>query len=125
MKALTDLELKNEKQQGDLINKIKNKNTSLRAKIEQYNKEMYDNTRELEEKKAESEKIEKELRQVEEEYKMILHEQEVNKAIRDEWNSKVKKFNIHEQRIASSAKFIFMMWESWKSKKKGKKKKNK
>lgn len=63
---------------------------TLRSIINNYDEVLRKGREELEAVQTEHDQVQAKMNKIEEEYRLVLHEQEVNKAIRDEWDSKVK-----------------------------------
>lgn len=101
----------------------KNKNSiqnSLFTTINGYDSDVQNGEKTLSEAKGELDILLAQVQEKEDEYRQVLHEKEVNKALRDEWEEKIKKFKIHEQRKRAASKLIFGQWSWWKASKKKK-----
>lgn len=115
-----------EKKTEELQNKQLNNLTLSYGKYTSSMKDTYDvDLKDLKDKLKQTKivhaQVEEELMKVEDEYRRIRHEKEINEAIELEWQIKLQKFEMHENRKEKAAGFIVNMWKAWKENKKKKK----
>jgi chromosome segregation ATPase len=122
-KKLDDAEKKTEDLQSkQLTNLTQTYNKYKNSMTDTYDADLSELKGKLNQSKQLHAEVEEELRIVEDEYRRIKHEKEINEAIELEWQIKLQKFEMHEERKEKAAEFIVNMWKAWKALKKKPKK---
>lgn len=125
-KDLEELEKTNEEAQNKKLQEAKMKYLNYtKTHKDQYDELLLVSKQTMEKLQEENAKVEAEMTKVEDEYRRLMHEKEINEAIELEWQTKIQKFQMHEERKEKSAQFVVNMWRAWKKNKKGGKKKPK
>jgi chromosome segregation ATPase len=122
-KKLDEAEKKTEDLQSKQLQSLTQAYTKYTTSMkDNYDQELHDLKEKLRESKQVHAQVTEELMIVEDDYRRIKHEKEINEAIELEWQIKLQKFDMHENRKEKAAQFIVNMWKGWKENKKKKKK---